>query len=268
MIQTLQQLADILQHTELASAQSLLLPIEGSEQQAMAIQVRADTAVSAWETLRQKLAETGRWPLLVTCWAQSGDWAQCVKDENFFARWSFEQDGWGSPALGNGPEQIVVEALKLNRQASLARLLAQGNWVDEPDDEPLDPSSGDDQIIQHLEWFDPQHQTMALILLPTSEGWQAPAFINWFGSQSASSALTVAMLKHWHEQWGAELVAHYGTMLQLKVSRKPESPEAARALAREQAILAPCTLYLPGVSLNDHARALMQTERWFLHERP
>lgn len=41
-----------------------------------------------------------------------------------------------------------------------------------------------------------------------------------------------------------------------------------RAYKSEQVALAECTTLLPGVSMRDHARALLAVNRWFIHERP
>jgi hypothetical protein len=73
--------------------------------------------------------------------------------------------------------------------------------------------------------------------------------------------------KAW-QAYGAELVAHFGTMLQFVVSRPPQTLDQAFALAVQQNAVAPCTLALPGVSLREHVRALMCVDKWFLHERP
>lgn len=65
-----------------------------------------------------------------------------------------------------------------------------------------------------------------------------------------------------------ELVCHYGTMLQLKTKNKPKTCQEALQLAIEQEIIAPCTTMLPGISLEDHACALLKSDYWFFHERP
>ncbi len=78
----------------------------------------------------------------------------------------------------------------------------------------------------------------------------------------------IALLKYWHEKYGSELVCHYGTVLQLTTKTLPTSPDEAFQLAWEQQTIAPCTTILPGISLRDHARELLHTYRWFLHERP
>jgi hypothetical protein len=84
----------------------------------------------------------------------------------------------------------------------------------------------------------------------------------------AGTTVAIGFLKKWHQEYNAELVYHYGTMLQLNVGRRPTTPEAAFDLAWQQEALAECTTILPGVALRDHARSLLIVDRWFLHERP
>lgn len=126
-----------------------------------------------------------------------------------------------------------------------------------------------DQLgLEHMKWYEPRQKEIALVLLPTRNCWEALAYINWFASQRCSSQILVALLRDWSSRYGAELVAHYGTMLQLIANRPPCSIEEAFDLAWQQHTVAQCTTILPGVSPRDHARALLRTDRWFLHERP
>jgi len=80
--------------------------------------------------------------------------------------------------------------------------------------------------------------------------------------------IVIAAARRWHERWGAEPVALWGTMMQFTVSHRPATPDDAWMLAREHDILAANTLSNPGIPLRDHARALTILDRWFLHSRP
>ncbi len=122
--------------------------------------------------------------------------------------------------------------------------------------------------MNHISWFDPSPQVIALVLLPTMRSSDALAFEHWYGALAVGTPFAIALLRRWEERWGAELVAHWGTMLQLVVSRRPGEPEDAFGLALEQELIAPCTTLLPGVSLRDHARTLLHADAWFIHERP
>ena len=121
----------------------------------------------------------------------------------------------------------------------------------------------------YLSWYEPDsEQSLALNLLPTVNSWESVVYLHWYGSESAGSETVTAFLKRWHQRYGAELVCHYGTMLQLVVNKKPATLWEAFDLAWEQTAIAPCTTLLPGISLRNHARELMACDRWFLHERP
>ncbi|HIK18118.1 MAG TPA: DUF4253 domain-containing protein [Leptolyngbyaceae cyanobacterium M33_DOE_097] len=94
------------------------------------------------------------------------------------------------------------------------------------------------------------------------------AYLHWFGAWASGTPVVIGFLKQWHQRYNAELVCHYGTMLQLTVEKRPATPAEAFDLAWQQEALAPCTTLLPGVTLRDHARSLLTVNRWFLHERP
>jgi hypothetical protein len=122
--------------------------------------------------------------------------------------------------------------------------------------------------LDYQQWFVPL-VPIALVLLPTSRPWEVFAYVSSLYDISAyGGELVVAAARRWHELWGAEPVALWGTMVQFMVSRPPASPDDAWALAREHDIIAANTLSNPGVPLRDHARALLTLDRWFLHSRP
>jgi hypothetical protein len=121
---------------------------------------------------------------------------------------------------------------------------------------------------QYIDWQVPDEEPQALILLPTLHCWEALAYIHWYGAETCGTETAIAMLRWWCEKYGAELVAHYGTMLHISIAHRPSNIDEAFRLAWEQEALAPCTTALPGISLRDHARTLLATDKWFLHERP
>ena len=120
-----------------------------------------------------------------------------------------------------------------------------------------------------LRWYEPApNQPLALVLLPTPNGWESVAYIDWYGSDVIGSHIVAAFLKKWNSHYGAELVCHYGTMLQFLVKQRPAKMREAFQLAWEQTAIALCTILLPGFSLKEYAIYLMVYDRWFLHERP
>lgn len=119
----------------------------------------------------------------------------------------------------------------------------------------------------HADWFEPPDCT--LLLLPTSLSEEVPAYLSFYGAEAPGGhERLVALLRSWRERFGAEMVASWGTMLQLRVTAPPQQLNEAFDLAVEHWIAAPPTLALPGVTIRDHARTLVDRAEWFLHDRP
>jgi len=205
---------------------------------------------------------TGRWPLAITTWPQHApaDWQESTQlllnPEGF--------SGKKRPSV----ETILSDASGLDLTAMLAEL-EQETWADWLADEPDGDVAAAAHAMQY--WFEPsEDQPTAMVFLPTPAPWASVAFESWFAESNprTGAAELVALLKRWHDEYGAELVAHWGTMLQFRVERPPGDIERARALAREQLLVAPCTALLPGTHPEMHAVALMHAKSWFLHERP
>jgi uncharacterized protein DUF4253 len=119
----------------------------------------------------------------------------------------------------------------------------------------------------HLDWFEPDNCTM--LLLPTAISDEVPAYLSFHGAHGAGGhERLIALLRSWRERYAAEMVACWDTMLQLRVSAPPRQLDEAFQLAVEHWIAARHTAARPGVSIRDHARALLGRTEWFLHDRP
>jgi hypothetical protein len=313
MINHLSQLQELIFGSALESCELAELTILDTEQKALAIRVNHHHAFSAWQIMREKVEETGRWPVLVAGWGNhSSSWLQQLHQENLFNRFPFQYELHRENQDNINPEQIISNAQHIDLDASLKQLSlieeqdlqdylaytlaqTQEQFGEAPEESLVIQLIEDGQLdsgeklehwlfnweIEHfgekaiasidnsyIQWFDSVNAAIALLLMPTPNSWEILAYISWFGAESCSSELVIALLKHWHHQYRAELVAHYGTMLQLITKTLPNSPEAAFRLAWEQQLIAPCTTYLPGVSLRNHAREMLHSHQWFLHERP
>lgn len=166
-----------------------------------------------------------------------------------------------APEISQPVDFLLAE--QIYSRAALERWLFAWEYRNSPAAREI--ASGD---LDHLQWFEPHSESLALMLLPSERHWEAPAYLHWFGAESLSSHFAVALLREWHLRYGTELVGHHGTMLELTTRRLPASPEEAFYLAWQQETVAPSTTLPAGVSLRDHARALMHTQSWFLHSRP
>lgn len=161
-----------------------------------------------------------------------------------------------------GPPRHAAAEEGLRSRTDLDRWLF--SWelanVDEPD--PLQPPDP-----WYQEWYQPSGQRPAIVFLPTPHPWETLAFMSWWASELAGgNEPLIAVLHDWHDRFGAELVAHWGTILQFATSRRPRDPGTAWRVALKHELIAPHTLHqLP---IREHARTLLHTERWLLHERP
>jgi hypothetical protein len=106
-----------------------------------------------------------------------------------------------------------------------------------------------------------------VVLLPTLDSWRVLLSLGWWGLE-AGAAEKAAAVRVWGERYGAELTRSFVTTLHLRVARRPASIDEAFALAIEHRHFASDTLALPGISLRDHARALLTLDRWYFHARP
>ena len=120
--------------------------------------------------------------------------------------------------------------------------------------------------LRYQDWFDPSPLPVALAFLPTPRPWEVFAFVH--SLYGTDHIPLIAEAKSWHDSWGAEPVALWGTMVQFVVARPPVDREQRWQIAVAHGRLAPDTLAGPGVTVREHARALGVLDRWFLHARP
>ncbi len=310
MINTLQELKDLLANTFLADRQMAEIPILDTSEKAFAVQISSSEVETAWKVARDLLPQTERWPIVSIFWLDnlSSSWEEQLLDQDYFSRNEFhlapnpsdvspaglisaseqvdpaqmlrelwtKRDGYTpdleevltfeleetSRCYGNAPtiediQNATINGERIKTRSQLERWLF--DW------ETQQPGDGKPELARQ-EWF--TQDPSVLLFLPTSNSWETLAYINWFGTQDYGSEYYIALGRKWAERYGAELVAHYGTMLEYFVSNPPTTLEDAWELANEQDLVAPCTLLLPGISVRHHARGLLNDDRWFLHERP
>ena len=119
-----------------------------------------------------------------------------------------------------------------------------------------------------LDWYEHNEDPCSLIFLPTSKGYEALAYIHWYGSLDLGAAFHVALHKEWNDVYGAELKAHYGTMLQFTVNNPPDEVHSAWQLANQHDLISPYTLGACGITIRHYAMGLIGYDRWIFHERP
>jgi Domain of unknown function (DUF4253) len=252
--------------------------------------IEKNQLLPAWQAARTAIGETGRWPVLTTVDEQ---WLDAESEQieaiEHAARtvdpWTVYH-WWGSDSLIT-PEQLhrwlpdflgQDAAEQVQRDLSSPRpLIAVERWTWER--LLADPAALEQAwpraapYVGTRQWFTPRDGAQ-VVLLPTSTQWLAPAWLNYFGATEKAARVELgddpgrkglaAAIRQWEQQWGAELVASWGTMLQFVVGRRPALGEQAWQLALQHLAVGG-GLQTPPWQL---ALALTRSDAWFLHDRP
>lgn len=105
--------------------------------------------------------------------------------------------------------------------------------------------------------------SVAIILLPTEDWTEAPAFLAFGGwNENPSPDLHVAALRAWRDRYGAELVSMTGDVLELKVTRRPATRQEAIDLALEQHLYCEDNILQGEGEVAPRAAALMASDWW------
>lgn len=299
---SLKAFRSISQNTDLQSLDWIELPVPQSDRTALAASVNYKTAMTLWELAMTLKPATKRSPVIVLNFGiENSDWKQSLIEENLFDRELIRLEHYNGDRIGLSVDELVAGADNVDlayayherdslSYESIAEYLSYG--VDDIDDSTrasienqINPSDigayarVEKLVAEHIidksglpapcpiEWYEPSgSDQLLLFLMPTRHSWEIPAYLPWYGAEGTGTEVTVAQLKAWHEQYSAELVCHYLTMLQLTVSRRPDSIDEAIDLVYAQNSLASCTLGCSSTA--EYAAALMHSDKWFLHERP
>lgn len=255
---TPQQLLEALASTRFARREHVLLERSGGV--AVAVRIAPAEAREAWLEARGLLDVTGRWPVAMCSWSMDAgaSWSQDVNA-------LLDVGGFG------GDRSSVATILEQARSIDLDAVLAarEDDWWTKWNSKELTGEVA--WAVNDIEsWFEPmKDQHSAMVFLPTAQSAATVVYESWYAESPEKPATAlVALLERWNATYGAEVMAHWGTMLQLRIERPPRDIAQARELAREQLLVAPCTAMLHGTHPEHHAEALLQAKSWFLHERP
>lgn len=261
----------------------------------LAVQCDAEELWPAWLAARSVLEGSGRWPVLVAAfgddagepWVQAlgdgdgdGEWregraVQVVADSAGVDPWSvFTKYGVDEPMdeweLGWAQDAVIIPAdvdvLRASRATTrqLERLRLDRRVAASPRPPAqieLSPGITERERV----WFTPTRCPCAVVFLSTPTTWEAGARLSFFGAlDDERRAALVAAEREWSQRYGAELVASWGTMLQYRVTRRPTTVEQAWELAGQHLAVGSSIQQ----SQSDIALALLQSDYWFLHDRP
>jgi hypothetical protein len=211
-----------------------------------------ESAVELWRRLRLAAGEIGYWPVIL-----GGDEDLDQHGESF--RMTAEPSSCGSVT------RMISAGMKVDVTAWLTERAAGDDVCSFP---AAGPWPEGDLATHHFTLpVDPEHgkplPRVYIGLVPTVIGWQVPAYLR-FGGWNGCPApqFHVAMLKHWRNAYGAEIVGLGGEMLEMAVARPPQDRAAALRLAREQFVYCPDVLRQGDGSLEAKAAMLLRATAW------
>jgi hypothetical protein len=200
------------------------------------------SAAEQWRTLRDLVPETGHWPLLI-----GGENLEIWQEHS---------------------EVSVADELRQAAEIDPAAWFAH-QAEDMAGDEEVWPEPSpwpDEAAPSHGFYFTERDgkSSLHMALLPTTRGWEAPAWVG-FGDWNAcpSPAEHVALMRHWETKYGAEVVCIDRDVLEMHVSRPPNTREEAMALAREQFLYCDDIVYQGTETLEALAATLLGGTTWF-----
>ncbi|MCU0914498.1 MAG: DUF4253 domain-containing protein [Planctomycetes bacterium] len=107
-------------------------------------------------------------------------------------------------------------------------------------------------------------RTVVICNVPTPRSWEVPAYLFFGGwNECPNPEEHVALLRYWHEHYGADVITLLGDAIECTVSRPPSEREAALALAREQFVYSPDIVMQGTQTLSALAAALCGGTTWF-----
>ena len=207
------------------------------------VRVSASEAVQKWRALR----EEGRGVFSPVILAEPENFAL---DSDELAELQLEL-----PKILAASEAKSVADFFARRKAENAVLwqeLEAGDWPEVP--YKLEP------------YLPRQTEEVFIAKVPTANSCEALAHIGFGGwNDCPYDAEHVAVLRYWHERYGASLFALGGDIIECVVERPPTTREAALDLASEQLLYAPGALGEfsgGGSSVPELAAALLNSRHW------
>ncbi len=220
-----------------------------------------ESAIQVWEKLRELTDQTGYWPVLTGRLQLDGEtFAQLQADE-----------------IELSPETVLEAAKVLDIKAWLAGRQDQLADFDEESDDGDEFSEEMEEIgfnpeYNPVERFATPYDVLSqeplehvyLSLIPTSECWQAAAYLL-FGGWNACPMPEeqVAIHQYWHQFYGAEVVAMTQDIVEMKVSRPPIDEEGAFKLAQEQFLYCDDIVYQGVLTLDNLKKTVKGSSIWY-----
>ncbi len=211
--------------------------------------VAPEDAISTWERLRAITEKTGFYPVV-------------VRD-----KYGEMNDMFTEPSV-ESPEMILSKASTLNVQDWLRGLKTKFEHEGSEHQWPRNRGQSAPGVTTfHVPIADSPKDPAAgvwLMLLPTRHGYEAPAYLSFGGwNECPDPEIQVAVLKSWHERFGADLVTMGADILELRVAKPPKTDDGCLAIAEEHYLYCNDIVTQGHQSIDALASSLDKSTVWF-----
>ena len=278
----MKKLRDVFHHAGLDSS-SLEVLFKHGGGEVYRLVVPPQEALRVWRRLRELVPQTGCWPVLLgfagdedtpTSDRERGHRHPGVKriltkaksvDVAKWFEWAHarhieaEEEALAEWQGSEGGEDVAARLEGQLRARGPYRGMERGPW-------PKDREGSLFEFIASDLTDGEKQRPVSVGLLPTDVSWHAPAVLNLGGwNECPPPHEHVAILRHWHERYGAEVVRLTDSegLLEMAVSKPPRKRADALALAREQFLYCPDIVEQGCETIEALAAGLLRGEAWY-----
>lgn len=216
------------------------------------VPVSHTVALATWRRLRVQVEQTGFWPLLTEPNEERIEWITLEQEESRSA------------------ESVIAASMAIDPPIWLVRQQEENHtWLAEngysPDEEEVDEGVWPEGARPDESFYTLQRaSSLLLCLVPTTVPWTVPAYLPFGGwNECPHDEEHVVFLRHWYEQYGAELVVMTNDILEFAVTRPPQTRDQALALAREQYGYCNDIVTQGTETISNLAASLLDSKVWF-----
>jgi hypothetical protein len=239
-----------------------------------------EDAEDLWEILRGLVEATGYWPVILgeaeemnrVCEdATDKNWGPtktlieeslAINGEEFLAA---EFDEFLSDrqedvdyARKRGDEEYARQLEAALASDDLFRCMPRGKWP-----RGVRPSN---HVVTPYDFETREHLPEVFVaLVPTKLSWQVPLSLHFGGFNDCPHTESIgAVLRHWEQKYGAELICVTSSVLELRVANPPTKRAEALELAREQFLFCRDIVAQGTETIENLAAELLNARTWFL----
>lgn len=217
-----------------------------------------EAALEIWQKLRQLNTQTGYWPVLTL-----NHWYEEMADD-------LQTQSWLQQALEFSPSEYfggrLSELPNPEEEAEDWEEFAGelGELMEEIDFKAAAESSPSRFSLPYDILSRQPLDKLLLTLVPVRQPWEVAAYLGFGGWNSCPEpAWQVAIQKYWFERYGAEVVSMSSDVLEMQVSRPPQTAAEALALAQEQYLFCDDIVHQGVQTIANLSKSLLNSSIWY-----